>query len=185
MPLSKKYRIEFCDFSRQGRDIDNLDILYIRRTFCGDLWNYQRMLMFAVSNSGNYRDFCQLPGSIMVGNYSRVKESVLLSINIQPFSLADFCGYSNFAKPIVPYLPDPLVIDQTPEALRWVLRLHNYCRSTYWCGLFSGSRKSTKALLLTLSKQGFLIPLVLILPNFLGIFECGLHSQSQIFYQRY
>jgi hypothetical protein len=76
-----------------------------------------------VSNSGNYRDFCQLPGSIMVGNYSRVKESVLLSINIQPFSLADFCGYSNFAKPIVAILPDPLVIDQTPEALRWVLRL--------------------------------------------------------------
>jgi hypothetical protein len=61
----------------------------------------------------------------------------------------------------------------------------NYCRSTYWWPIFK-QQESTKALLLTLSKQGFfLIPLVLILPNFLGIFECGLHSQSQIFYQRY
>ena len=78
-----------------------------------------------------------------------------------------------FAKPIVAiFTTDTLVIAQTPEALRWVFAASPIIAvQLIGAAYFQAAGKAKKALLLTLSKQGFfLIPLVLILPNFLGIF---------------
>ncbi|MNE51884.1 multidrug efflux pump VmrA [compost metagenome] len=78
-----------------------------------------------------------------------------------------------FAKPIVAvFTTDPKVIAETPEALRWVFAASPIIAiQLIGAAYFQAAGKAKKALFLTLSKQGFfLIPLVLILPNFLGIF---------------
>ena len=78
-----------------------------------------------------------------------------------------------FARPIVAiFTIDPKVIAETPEALRWVFAASPVIAvQLIGAAYFQAAGKAKKALLLTLSKQGFfLIPLVLILPNFLGIF---------------
>ena len=70
------------------------------------------------------------------------------------------------------FITEALIIDQTPEALRWVFAASSIIAiqligATY----FQAAGKAKKTLLPTLSKQGFfLIPLVLILPNYLGVF---------------
>ena len=70
------------------------------------------------------------------------------------------------------FTSDALIIDQTPEALHWVFAASSIIAiqligATY----FQAAGKAKKTLLPTLSKQGFfLIPLVLILPNYLGVF---------------
>jgi Na+-driven multidrug efflux pump len=78
-----------------------------------------------------------------------------------------------FAKPIVAvFTTDAKVIAETPEALRWVFAASPIIAiQLIGAAYFQAAGKAKKALFLTLSKQGFfLIPLVLILPNFLGIF---------------
>jgi Na+-driven multidrug efflux pump len=78
-----------------------------------------------------------------------------------------------FAKPIVSvFTTDPKVIAETPEALRWVFAASPVIAiQLIGAAYFQAAGKAKKALLLTLTKQGFfLIPLVLLLPNFLGIF---------------
>ena len=70
------------------------------------------------------------------------------------------------------FTTDPKVIAETPEALRWVFAASPIIAvQLIGAAYFQAAGKAKKALFLTLSKQGFfLIPLVLILPNFLGIF---------------
>jgi hypothetical protein len=53
------------------------------------------------------------------------------------------------------FTTDPKVISETPDALRWYLQLLYYCHPVNWSCLFSGGGNAKKALLLTLSKQGF------------------------------
>ena len=70
------------------------------------------------------------------------------------------------------FTTDPKVIAETPDALRWVFAASPIIAiQLIGAAYFQAVGKAKKALLLTLSKQGFfLIPLVLILPNFFGIF---------------
>jgi len=78
-----------------------------------------------------------------------------------------------YATPIVTiFTTDPKVIAETPNALRWVFAASPIIAiQLIGAAYFQAAGKAKKALMLTLSKQGFfLIPLVLILPNFFGIF---------------
>ena len=70
------------------------------------------------------------------------------------------------------FTSDALIIDQTPEALRWVFAASSIIAiQLIGAAYFQAAGKAKKTLLPTLSKQGFfLIPLVLILPNYLGVF---------------
>ena len=107
-------------------------------------------------------------------NYHRVKETISTSIKYAGLmAIAIFIIILVFAKPIVAvFTTDAIVISDTPGALRWVFAASpiiavQLIGSSY----FQAAGKATKALLLTLTKQGFfLIPLVLILPHFFGIF---------------
>ena len=78
-----------------------------------------------------------------------------------------------FAKSIAAiFTSDSLINDQTPEALRWVFAA-SFIIAIQLIGVayFQAAGKAKKTLLPTSSKQGFfLIPLVLILPNYLGVF---------------
>ena len=135
-----------------------------------------RMLMFALFPIlGITQGFLPIAGfNYGAQNYERVKESVQLSIKYAAI-LASliFVVILLFAKPIVSvFTTDPKVIAETPEALRWVFAASPVIAiQLIGAAYFQAAGKAKKALLLTLSKQGFfLIPLVLILPNFLGIF---------------
>ncbi|MFV8321924.1 MATE family efflux transporter [Flavobacterium sp. LB3P21] len=183
IPIVKEItELSFVTFSRQG--VVSILAIILNHT----LYTYggehsvaiygiiSRMLMFALFPIlGITQGFLPIAGfNYGAGNYSRVKESVLLSIKYAAI-LASliFVVILIFAKPIVAvFTTDPLVIDQTPEALRWVFAASPIIAvQLIGAAYFQAAGKAKKALLLTLSKQGFfLIPLVLILPNFLGIF---------------
>ncbi|RTY88327.1 MATE family efflux transporter [Flavobacterium sp. RSP15] len=183
MPIVKEIaELSFVTFSRQG--VVSILAIILNHT----LYTYggehsvaiygiiSRMLMFSLFPIlGITQGFLPIAGfNYGAGNYERVKESVQLSIKYAAF-LASliFVVILIFAKPIVAiFTTDPLVIDQTPEALRWVFAASPIIAvQLIGAAYFQAAGKAKKALLLTLSKQGFfLIPLVLILPNFLGIF---------------
>jgi putative MATE family efflux protein len=183
IPIVKEItELSFVTFSRQG--VVSILAIILNHT----LYTYggepsvviygiiSRMLMFALFPIlGITQGFLPIAGfNYGAGNYSRVKESVQLSIKYAAI-LASliFVVILIFAKPIVAvFTTDPLVIDQTPEALRWVFAASPIIAvQLIGAAYFQAAGKAKKALLLTLSKQGFfLIPLVLILPNFLGIF---------------
>jgi putative MATE family efflux protein len=135
-----------------------------------------RMLMFALFPIlGITQGFLPIAGfNYGAQNYERVKESVQLSIKYAAFlATVIFVVILIFARPIVSvFTTDPKVIAETPEALRWVFAASPIIAiQLIGAAYFQAAGKAKKALLLTLSKQGFfLIPLVLILPNFLGIF---------------
>ena len=174
--------LSFVTFSRQG--VVSILAIILNHTLCTYGGEHSvaiygiisRMLMFAFFPIlGITQGFLPIAGfNYGAGNYSRVKESVLLSIKYSAI-LASliFVVILIFAKPIVAiFTTDPLVIDQTPEALRWVFAASPIIAvQLIGAAYFQAAGRAKKALLLTLSKQGFfLIPLVLILPNFLGIF---------------
>ena len=183
IPIVKEIsELSFVTFSRQG--VVSILAIILNHT----LYAYggehsvaiygiiSRMLMFALFPIlGITQGFLPIAGfNYGAGNYERVKESVQLSIKYAAI-LASliFVVILIFAKPIVAvFTTDPLVIDQTPEALRWVFAASPIIAvQLIGAAYFQAAGKAKKALLLTLSKQGFfLIPLVLILPNFLGIF---------------
>ncbi len=183
MPIVKEIsELSFVTFSRQGVvSILSIILNHTLYTYGGEhsvaiYGIISRMLMFALFPIlGITQGFLPIAGfNYGAGNYSRVKESVLLSIKYAAI-LASliFVVILIFAKPIVAvFTTDPLVIDQTPEALRWVFAASPIIAvQLIGAAYFQAAGKAKKALLLTLSKQGFfLIPLVLILPNFLGIF---------------
>jgi Na+-driven multidrug efflux pump len=135
-----------------------------------------RMLMFALFPIlGITQGFLPIAGyNYGAENYGRVRESIQISIKYAAL-LASFIFIFIlvFATPIVAvFTTDPKVIAETPDALRWVFAASPIIAiQLIGAAYFQAAGKAKKALLLTLSKQGFfLIPLVLILPNFFGIF---------------
>lgn len=183
IPVVKEItQLSFVTFSRQG--VVSILAIILNHT----LYSYggehsvaiygiiSRMLMFALFPIlGITQGFLPIAGfNYGAMNYERVRESVQLSIKYAAFlATVVFIIILVFAKPIVAiFTTDPIVIAETPNALRWVFAASPIIAiQLIGAAYFQASGKAKKALLLTLSKQGFfLIPLVLILPNFLGIF---------------
>ncbi len=135
-----------------------------------------RMLMFALFPIlGITHGFLPIAGyNYGAEKYNRVKETIAISIKYSAL-LATFIFLLIliFAKPIVSvFTTDVAVIEATPNALRWVFAATPIIAlQLIGAAYFQAAGKAIPALLLTLSKQGFfLIPLVLILPNYFGIF---------------
>jgi len=135
-----------------------------------------RMLMFALFPIlGITHGFLPIAGyNYGAQNYIRVKEIINISIKYAAIlATLIFIVILIFAEPIVSvFTTDAKVIAETPQALRWVFAASPIIAiQLIGAAYFQAAGKAKKALLLTLSKQGFfLIPLVLILPNFFGIF---------------
>jgi putative MATE family efflux protein len=135
-----------------------------------------RMLMFALFPVlGITQGFLPIAGyNYGAKNHERVRQSVSLSIKYAGgLAILIFIVILVFAKPITAvFTTDPDVIRDTPGALRWVFAASPIIAvQLIGAAYFQAAGKATKALMLTLSKQGFfLIPLVLILPQFFGIF---------------
>ncbi len=175
-------QLSFVTFSRQG--VVSILAIILNHT----LYTYggehsvavygiiSRMLMFALFPIlGITQGFLPIAGfNYGAQNYERVKESILISIKYAAIlATAIFIIILLFAKPIVAvFTTDPKVIAETPEALLWVFAASPIIAiQLIGAAYFQAAGKAKKALFLTLSKQGFfLIPLVLILPDFLGIF---------------
>lgn len=182
-PIVKEIsELSFVTFSRQGVvAILSIILNHTLYTYGGEhsvaiYGIISRMLMFALFPIlGITQGFLPIAGyNYGAENYERVKETVKLSIKYAAI-LASliFVVILIFAKPIAAiFTTDVLIIEQTPEALRWVFAASPIIAiQLIGAAYFQAAGKARKALLLTLSKQGFfLIPLVLILPNFLGIF---------------
>jgi putative MATE family efflux protein len=135
-----------------------------------------RMLMFALFPIlGITHGFLPIAGyNYGAENYNRVKETISISIKYAAvLATFIFILILVFAKPIVSvFTNDADVIAETPDALRWVFAATPIIAlQLIGAAYFQAAGKAIPALLLTLSKQGFfLIPLVLILPNYFGIF---------------
>ena len=135
-----------------------------------------RLLMFMLFPvQGITQGFLPIAGyNYGAENFKRVRKSITTSIwYAGALAIIIFIGILVFAKPIVSlFTTDPAVIRDTPGALRWVFAASPIIAiQLIGAAYFQAAGKATKALMLTLSKQGFfLIPLVLILPQFLGIF---------------
>ncbi len=135
-----------------------------------------RMLMFALFPIlGITHGFLPIAGyNYGAENYNRVKETISISIKYAAvLATFIFILILVFAKPIVSvFTKDADVIAETPDALRWVFAATPIIAlQLIGAAYFQAAGKAIPALLLTLTKQGFfLIPLVLILPNYFGIF---------------
>jgi putative MATE family efflux protein len=182
-PIIKEIsQLSFVTFSRQG--VVSLLAIILNHT----LYTYggehsiavygiiSRMLMFALFPVlGITQGFIPIAGYNYGANkFERVKETIEISIKYAALLAAIiFVFILIFAKSIVTvFTTDPEVIAETPNALRWVFAASPVISiQLIGAAYFQAAGKATKALFLTLSKQGFfLIPLVLILPNFFGIF---------------
>lgn len=135
-----------------------------------------RMLMFALFPVlGITQGFLPIAGyNYGANNHERVRESISLSIKYAGgLAILIFIVILVFAKPITAvFTTDADVIKDTPGALRWVFAASPIIAvQLIGAAYFQAAGKAVKALMLTLSKQGFfLIPLILILPQFFGIF---------------
>jgi putative MATE family efflux protein len=174
--------LSFVTFSRQG--VVSILAIILNHT----LYTYggehsiavygiiSRMLMFALFPVlGITQGFIPIAGyNYGANNYARVKETIQISIKYAALLAAIiFVFILLFAQPIVAvFTTDAKVIAETPNALRWVFAASPIIAiQLIGAAYFQAAGKAKKALFLTLSKQGFfLIPLVLILPNFFGIF---------------
>jgi putative MATE family efflux protein len=174
--------LSFVTFSRQG--VVSILAIILNHT----LYTYggeasvviygiiSRMLMFALFPVlGITQGFLPIAGyNYGANNYKRVKETIFISIKYAAIlATIIFIGILVFAKEIVSvFTTDAFVIAETPNALRWVFAASPVIAiQLIGAAYFQAAGKAKKALFLTLSKQGFfLIPLVLILPNFFGIF---------------
>lgn len=107
-------------------------------------------------------------------NFGRVRESITTAIKYAGvMATLILIIIVIFAEPITAlFTKDAAIIKDTPVALRWVFAASPIIAiQLIGAAYFQAAGKATKALMLTLSKQGFfLIPLVLILPQFFGIF---------------
>lgn len=106
-------------------------------------------------------------------NYYRVKETIIKSIISAAFlATIIFCVIFFFSESIVKvFTSDDEVLKLTPKALVLVFSATPIIAlQLIGAAYFQAVGKAIPALLLTLTKQGFfLIPLVLILPNYFGI----------------
>ena len=183
LPIIKEItELSFVTFSRQG--VVSVLAIILNHT----LYTYggehsiavygiiSRMLMFALFPIlGITQGFLPIAGyNYGAKNYDRVQESITISIKYAAIlATIIFLIILFFAQSIVSiFTTDPRVIAETPEALRWVFAASPIIAiQLIGAAYFQATGKAKKALLLTLTKQGFfLIPLVLILPYFLGIF---------------
>ena len=174
--------LSFVTFSRQGViAILSIILNHTLYTYGGEhsITVYgiiSRMLMFALFPIlGITQGFLPIAGyNYGAQNYERVKESIGISIKYAALLASIvFVLILLFATPIVTvFTDDQTVLKETPDALRWVFAASPIIAvQLIGSAYFQAVGKARKALLLTLSKQGFfLIPLVLILPNFFGIF---------------
>ncbi|WP_369752878.1 MATE family efflux transporter [Flavobacterium sp. WC2409] len=182
-PIIKEItELSFVTFSRQGVvSILSIILNHTLYTYGGEhaiaiYGIISRMLMFCLFPIlGITQGFLPIAGyNYGAGNYSRVEESITISIKYAALLAAIiFIFILFYATPIVAvFTTDPKVIAETPNALRWVFAASPIIAiQLIGAAYFQAVGKAKKALLLTLSKQGFfLIPLVLILPNFFGIF---------------
>ncbi|MEM6721469.1 MAG: MATE family efflux transporter [Bacteroidota bacterium] len=135
-----------------------------------------RMLMFALFPvMGISQGFLPIAGY----NYGaekllRVRESINISIKYGTgLALIIFAIIMIFPEQITSlFTKDEAIIRDTPSALRWVFLVTPLIAvQMIGAGYFQAIGKAVPALLLTLTKQGFfLIPLILILPKYYGIF---------------
>lgn len=180
--ISEISELSFVTFARQGViAILSIILNHILYTYGGEhsITVYgiiSRMLMFALFPIlGITQGFIPIAGyNYGAQNYSRVNESIRVSIkSAAALSTVIYLLILIFAKPIVSvFTTDATVLEQTPNALRWVFAASPIIAiQLIGAAYFQAKGKAKEALILTLSKQGiFLIPLVLILPYFLGIF---------------
>jgi len=135
-----------------------------------------RMLMFALFPIlGVTQGFLPIAGyNYGAKNYVRVSETITTSIKwAAGLATVIFLIILIFAEPIVAVFSKDLdIIKETPNALRIVFAASPIIAiQLIGAAYFQAAGKAGPALLLTLTKQGFfLIPLILILPNYYGIF---------------
>ncbi|WP_432672195.1 MATE family efflux transporter [Flavobacterium sp. SM2513] len=174
--------LSFVTFSRQG--VVSILAIILNHT----LYTYggehsvvvygiiSRMLMFALFPVlGITQGFLPIAGyNYGANNHKRVKETIFISIKYAAIlATIIYVGILVFTRQIVAvFTTDETVLAETPNALRWVFAASPIIAiQLIGAAYFQAAGKAKKALFLTLSKQGFfLIPLVLILPNFFGIF---------------
>ncbi len=174
--------LSFTTFARQGV-IVILSVLLIHTLFeyGGDhsvtvYGIISKLLMFALFPvSGITEGFLPVAGyNYGAKKFARVKKAVKVSITYAGiFAVSIYTIILIFAEPIVTlFSQDAAVIQDTPNALRWVFAASPIIAvQLIGAACFQAAGKAKKALLLTLSKQGFfLIPLLLILPKNFGIF---------------
>lgn len=174
--------LSFVTFSRQGVvSILAIILNHTLYTFGGEhsvvvYGIISRMLMFALFPVlGITQGFLPIAGyNYGANNHKRVKETIFISIKYAAIlATIIFIGILTFTHEIVAvFTNDEKVLAETPNALRWVFAASPIIAiQLIGAAYFQAAGKARKALFLTLSKQGFfLIPLVLILPNFFGIF---------------
>jgi putative MATE family efflux protein len=147
-----------------------------------------RMLMFALFPViGVNQGFLPIAGyNFGAKKFSRVRESINTSIKYSGIlAIAIFCIIMIFPTEIVSIFisnSDSLdaetlannqeILNRTPSALRWVFAATPVIViQLIGASYFQAIGKAVPALLLSLTKQGFfLIPLLLILPPFIGVF---------------
>lgn len=174
--------LSFVTFSRQG--VVSILAIILNHT----LYTYggehsvviygiiSRMLMFALFPVlGITQGFLPIAGyNYGANNHKRVKETIFISIKYAAIlATIIYVVILIFTRQIVSvFTIDETVLAETPNALRWVFAASPIIAiQLIGAAYFQAAGKAKKALFLTLSKQGFfLIPLVLILPNFFGIF---------------
>mgnify|MGYP003604269242 FL=1 len=182
-PLVKEITsLSFVTFSRQGVvSILAIILNHTLYTFGGEhsvvvYGIISRMLMFALFPVlGITQGFLPIAGyNYGANNHKRVKETIFISIKYAAIlATIIFIGILTFTHEIVGvFTKDEKVLAETPNALRWVFAASPIIAiQLIGAAYFQAAGKAKKALFLTLSKQGFfLIPLVLVLPNFFGIF---------------
>lgn len=134
-----------------------------------------RMLMFAYFPIlGITQGFLPIAGyNYGAKNFHRVKESIIKSIIAAAVMASCIFGIIYFfAEPIVRvFTTDVDILKITPQALIFVFAATPIIAlQLIGAAYFQAVGKAIPALLLTLTKQGFfLIPLVLLLPNYFGI----------------
>lgn len=135
-----------------------------------------RMLMFSLFPIlGVTQGFLPIAGyNYGAKNYVRVSETISTSIKwAAGLATVIFIIILVFAEPIVAiFSTDATIIKETPSALRMVFAASPIIAiQLIGAAYFQAAGKAIPALLLTLTKQGFfLIPLILVLPNYYGIF---------------
>ncbi|HSI68995.1 MAG TPA: MATE family efflux transporter [Gillisia sp.] len=133
-----------------------------------------RMLMFALFPVlGMTQGFLPIAGyNYGAQLWGRVKKSIFTAILYASLlGLLVFTGIMVFAEEIVSiFTTNPTVIADTPNAMRWVFAATPVVAlQLIGSAYFQAIGKATPALLLTLTRQGFFfIPLVLVLPIYLG-----------------
>ena len=133
-----------------------------------------RMLMFALFPIfGITQGFIPIAGyNYGAKNYYRVKQiiriSIIYAMIIAFFVFVLLIGFPELITRI--FTTDPLVIEKTPTAMRWVFAATPIIAiQLIGAAYFQAIGKATPALLLTLSRQGFFfIPLIFILPLWYG-----------------